>query len=96
MCFPRHFAAEWTRDSPRRKFLKGLLLVLRAQVSRRAEVVAGNSQQAGHNETGAGGQGLGTDDGDKVGAEESAGGAASGAEERGRHWEGFAKFEKLR
>jgi len=70
--------------------------MLGSQAGRSAEVVAGNSQQAGCNKTGTGGQRLGTGEGDKVGAKEGAGGAASGAEERGRHWGGSGKTEKVK
>lgn len=59
--------------------------MLGAQAARGAE--AGDGQQAGRNETGAGGEGLRPGGGEEVGAEEGGGGAASGdTEERGRHF----------
>ena len=81
LCCP----TQWAKDSPGRKFLKGLLQVLGAQAARGAK--AGGSQQAGDNEPGAGGERLRPGGGEEVGAEEGSGGAASGdTEERGRHF----------
>lgn len=81
LCCP----TQWAKDSPGRKFLKRLLPVLGAQAARGAE--AGDGQQAGRNEAGAGGERLRPGGGEEVGAEEGGGGAASGdTEERGRHF----------
>lgn len=60
--------------SPGRELLKGLLLVLGAQPGAGAEAVGG--QQAGDDETGAGGKRLAANDG--VGPEEGGCRAASG------------------